>query len=71
MAVIEPVFIRLVSACQFLETNVTLDFTKIKQMVWSQMGGKDCLHIRHSFFYFWKSPWKRNSWSKWNKFPKT
>jgi hypothetical protein len=40
MAVTELIFIRVVPACQFLEINVTLEFTKTKQMVWSQMDGQ-------------------------------
>jgi hypothetical protein len=57
MAVNELIFIRLVSACQFLETNVTLDFTKIKKMAWSQMSVQGLSPLKALiFFYFGKRP---------------
>jgi len=56
MAVIELIFIRLLPACQFLERSVTVDFTKTKQMVWSQLGGQGLSpHKALIFFYFGKS----------------
>ena len=55
MAATELIFIRLGPAYQFLERNVTLEFTKIKQMVWSQMDGQGLPpHKAFILFYFGK-----------------
>jgi hypothetical protein len=62
MTVTELIFIRLVPACQFLERNVTLDSTKIKQMVWSQMGEQGLSPHKGLFFFiylFWKELLKK------------
>ena len=51
MAVTELIFIRLVSACQFWKEVLHLISQNLNKWFGHRWEDKDCLHIRHSFFF--------------------